>query len=403
MRISRHFKRIVSAMLATALAFTMTFSTDVMPLADSKQDQLKAEVSAKQAELDKVNAALKEAQSNKDNAEAIKKQLEDQKNLILSQISLLSDQITDLQEQIYLKQTEIDEKQIEVDNKQAEYDQRWSDFKQRMGAMQMLNDGGSIALLSSATNLYQLLTFAQTLEQISSKDQSICQDLENQRADLENQRTELENAKAEMEATQASLEEQTTQLNSKQDELAVNIAQANEDLDEASAQQEAAEAAAAEARKKLDEATAALDSYLEAQNKKYGNASITCSLDFGRPLATFKYISCYFGGGGHRGTDYAAPGGTEIYTIADGVVTAATYHYSWGYYVQVYHGTDSNGNTNSTLYAHMNSAPVVSVGQTVSKGQLLGYVGTTGNSTGNHLHLEMKVNGVLTNVTNYIS
>ena len=51
----------------------------------------------------------------------------------------------------------------------------------------------------------------------------------------------------------------------------------------------------------------------------------------------------------------------------------------------------------------MNSAPVVSVGQTVSKGQLLGYVGTTGNSTGNHLHLEMKVNGVLTNVTNYIS
>lgn len=108
--------------------------------------------------------------------------------------------------------------------------------------MQMLNDGGSIALLSSATNLYQLLTFAQTLEQISSKDQSICQDLENQRADLENQRTELENAKAEMEATQASLKEQTTQLNSKQDELAVNIAQANEDLDEASAQQEAAEA-----------------------------------------------------------------------------------------------------------------------------------------------------------------
>ena len=58
MRISRRFKRIVSAMLATALAFTMTFSTDVMPLADSKQDQLKAEVSAKQAELDKVNAAM---------------------------------------------------------------------------------------------------------------------------------------------------------------------------------------------------------------------------------------------------------------------------------------------------------------------------------------------------------
>ena len=77
MRISRRFKRIVSAMLATTLAFTMTFSTDVMPLADSKQDQLKAEVSAKQAELDQVNAALKEAQSNKENAKAIKSQLEE--------------------------------------------------------------------------------------------------------------------------------------------------------------------------------------------------------------------------------------------------------------------------------------------------------------------------------------
>ena len=403
MKFSRRFKRVASALLAVTMAFVMTFSTDVMPMADSKQDQLKAEVEAKQAELDKVNAAIKEAKDNKANAEAVKSQLEDQKTLILSQISLISDQITDLQSQIYEKQTQIDEKQIEVDNKQAEYDQRWADFKQRMGAMQMLNDGGSIALLSSATNLYQLLTFAQTLEQISSKDQSICEELENQRADLEAQRTDLENAKAELEATQASLEEQNTQLNNKQDELAVNIAQANEDIDEATAQQEAAEEAAAEARKKLDAAAAALDAYLNAQNQKYGNASITCSLDFGRPLATFKYISCYFGGGGHRGTDYAAPGGTQIYTSADGIVTAATYHYSWGYYVQVYHGTDSNGNTYSTLYAHMNSAPVVSVGQTVTKGQLLGYVGTTGNSTGNHLHLEMKVNGVLTSVTNYIS
>ena len=53
--------------------------------------------------------------------------------------------------------------------------------------------------------------------------------------------------------------------------------------------------------------------------------------------------------------------------------------------------------------AHMNSAPVVSVGQTVEKGKVLGYVGSTGNSTGNHLHLEMKVNNVLVNVMNYLS
>ena len=89
--------------------------------------------------------------------------------------------------------------------------------------------------------------------------------------------------------------------------------------------------------------------------------------------------------------------------MADGVVTNATYHYSYGYYVMIYHGTADDGNSYATLYAHMNSQPLVSVGQTVSKGQLIGHVGTTGNSTGNHLHLEMRVNGSRVSVLPYIS
>lgn len=74
--------------------------------------------------------------------------------------------------------------------------------------MQRLNDGGSIALLSSATNLYQLLTFATTLDQIVNKDEDTCQQLENEHAELEQQRAELEQAKADLEATQADLETQ---------------------------------------------------------------------------------------------------------------------------------------------------------------------------------------------------
>ena len=63
----------------------------------------------------------------------------------------------------------------------------------------------------------------------------------------------------------------------------------------------------------------------------------------------------------------------------------------------VYHGTDDQGNTYATLYAHMIQWPSVSVGQAVSQGDILGYVGSTGNSTGNHLHLELRVNGARTN------
>ena len=398
-----HSKKFISLLLSVAVAMTMTLSTVMTPLAAASVSDLRQKLQEQQAALEKVNQQLKEAQSDKADAQAIKTQLEQQKSLLLSQIGTLTEQIGGLDNDIVNKQDEINQKQQEVDQKQAEYDQRWADFKDRMRAMQRLNDGGSIALLSSATNLYQLLTFATTLEQIVSKDEEICQQLEDEHTQLEQQRAELEQAKADLEAKKADYEAQKAALNSKTSELAENISQTNESISKAEAEEQALKEAQIEANKKVDEAAKELDAALNAANQAYGNASIQCSLDFGRPLATYKYVSCYFGGNGHRGTDYAAPGGTEIYAVSGGVVTAAAYHYSWGYYVQVYHGKDDNGNSYSTLYAHMNSAPIVSVGQSVSKGQRLGYVGSTGNSTGNHLHLEMKVNNVLVNVMNYLS
>ena len=397
-------KKFISLLLSVAVAMTMTLSTVMTPLAASSSvSDLRQKLQEQQAELEKVNQQLKETQSTKSDAQALKQQLEQQKSLLLGQIANLTEQIGKLDNDIVNKQDEIAQKQQEVDQKQAEYDQRWEDFKGRMKAMQRLNDGGSIALLSSATNLYQLLTFATTLEQIVSKDEQICQQLEDEHTQLEQQKAELEQAKADLEATKADYESQKAALDSKTSELAQNISQTNASISEAEAEEQALKEAQIEANKRVDEAAKELDAALNAANQAYGNASIQCSLDFGRPLATYKYVSCYFGGNGHRGTDYAAPGGTSIYAVTGGVVTAAAYHYSWGYYVQVYHGKDDNGNSYSTLYAHMNSAPIVSVGQTVSKGQTLGYVGSTGNSTGNHLHLEMKVNNVLVNVMNYLS
>ena len=398
-----HSKKFISMLLSVAVAMTMTLSTVMTPLAAASVSDLRQKLQEQQAALEKVNQQLKETQSDKADAQALKTQLEQQKSLLLSQIGTLTEQIGGLDNDIVNKQDEINQKQQEVDQKQAEYDQRWADFKDRMRAMQRLNDGGSIALLSSATNLYQLLTFATTLEQIVSKDEEICQQLEDEHTQLEQQRAELEQAKADLEAKKADYEAQKAALNSKTSELAENISQTDESISKAEAEEQALKEAQIEANKKVDEAAKELDAALNAANQAYGNASIQCSLDFGRPLATYKYVSCYFGGNGHRGTDYAAPGGTEIYAVSGGVVTAAAYHYSWGYYVQVYHGKDDNGNSYSTLYAHMNSAPIVSVGQSVSKGQRLGYVGSTGNSTGNHLHLEMKVNNVLVNVMNYLS
>lgn len=110
-------------------------------------------------------------------------------------------------------------------------------------------------------------------------------------------------------------------------------------------------------------------------------------------------ISCRYGNQGsyyHTGLDIAAPGGTPIQVAADGTVTYAGYHYSYGNLLIVNHA-----NGVQTYYAHC-SQLYASVGDWVAQGQVIGAVGSTGNSTGNHLHLEVRVNGTAQNPQNYL-
>ena len=110
-------------------------------------------------------------------------------------------------------------------------------------------------------------------------------------------------------------------------------------------------------------------------------------------------ISCRYGNQGsyyHTGLDIAAPGGRDIHAAADGTVTYAGYHYSYGNLLIITHA-----NGIQTYYAHC-SKLYVSVGDWVSQGQVISAVGSTGNSTGNHLHLEVRVNGAAQNPQNYL-
>lgn len=108
-------------------------------------------------------------------------------------------------------------------------------------------------------------------------------------------------------------------------------------------------------------------------------------------------ITSYWGDGrGHKGMDLAADSGTPIYAVADGTVTASGFQSAYGYYVDVDHG-----NGIKTRYAHA-SVLKVSTGVQVKQGDLLALVGRTGNSTGNHLHFEVIVNGTRVNPASYI-
>ena len=108
-------------------------------------------------------------------------------------------------------------------------------------------------------------------------------------------------------------------------------------------------------------------------------------------MPNYSYITTRFGQGGHRGVDICGPYGTPIYACDGGTVIEAGWHWSWGYYIKIDHG-----NGMATLYAH-NSSLLVSAGQTVTAGQCISLMGSTGNSSGNHCHLEVYVNGGLVN------
>ena len=116
------------------------------------------------------------------------------------------------------------------------------------------------------------------------------------------------------------------------------------------------------------------------------------------PMPGYTYITCYYGDGGHRGIDIAGGGiyGKPIVAADGGKVIYSDWMDSYGYCVFIDHG-----NGYSTRYAHCSSL-AVSAGEYVEKGQIVGYVGSTGQSTGNHLHFEVYQNGTRVDPLNFV-
>ena len=137
----------------------------------------------------------------------------------------------------------------------------------------------------------------------------------------------------------------------------------------------------------------------------YSNSNAVLNLGYPAPghysvSADYGY---YSNGKPHTGIDFPCPTGSKIVAAQKGIViTVKRLNYSYGYYVMVYHGTDASGRKIVTLYAH-NSSILVSVGQTVKKGQQIAKSGSTGNSTGPHCHFEVIIGGSKVNPRYYLS
>ena len=370
-------------------------------------------MSSLQNKLDKLSQSieqhkkeLSDAKKKEQAAKALESELKEKVTVVQGQISVLKSQIAEVQNSIGVKEQEITAKEQEIADKEAEIAGQWDDFKNHMAAMQELREGGSVAMLSSVTNLYELLTFNEALQDISVKDTEILTNMRNAKEALESDRLELIAQQNDLKSKKTDLDSQKAQMQSKQSELNSSVA--------------AAQMSAAEAQQAQKDAQAAIESdemNYEAVKKQIQKliaeaAAAKPQLSFTGficPLKSYTRISSEYGWRKnpvtgvnklHAGTDFAAPAGTPIYAAASGYVQVAGWSSGgYGNYVIIYHGKMSDGNQYSTLYGHMRSV-ATSAGKYVKQGELIGYVGSTGNSTGNHLHLEVWKGGSKANAVN---
>ena len=346
------------------------------------------EVNALQQQLEQIRQQLSDLTDTVENAQDRKDALEEQSSLLEQQISLLLDDID-------TTRTAVTEAQQKVDQKQQEISDTDALFQERLRAMQVTHTSGILSTLLGANSVDQLLTVSTTLSRISAADTALLEELSTQKAELDARQQELSDQLS-------ALEEQQIALNTKQDELSASIQAQDSAISKAEADKLAAqseyEQVYAAYRKAVEETNAWMSTHFDPDTPYTGSGVFLCPIQEG-----YYYISSGFGyrpdpfGGGatefHNGYDFAGGNGAlmgrAIHAAESGVVTNVEYRQT-GYGLKV---VIDHGGGLTTLYGHC-SAIYVTVGQYVSRGDVIAAVGNSGNSTAAHLHFSVFLNGV---------
>ena len=387
-----------SAMMRAACAFLaaacLVLSVTVYPASAATS------MSSLQNKLDKISASIKQhktelndAKKKEAAAKALESELKEKVSVLQSQISVLKSQISEVQNNIGVKEQEITAKQNEIARKEQEIADQWDDFKSHMAAMQELRDGGSVAMLRSVNDLYELLTFNEVMQDISVKDTEILDNMKAAKEALVADRTQLVEERTQLQNKKAELDAQNKQMQSKQNELNNSVKEARLSAAEAQQAQKNAQAAIESDEMNYEAVKKEIQKLIAAAAASKPQLSFS---GFICPLKSYTRISSEYG----WRKNPVSGAGTPIYAAASGYVQVAGWSSGgYGNYVVIYHGKMTDGNAYSTLYGHMRSV-ATSAGKYVNQGDLIGYVGSTGNSTGNHLHLEVWKGGSKANAVN---
>lgn len=381
-------KRKTNRILALFCAIMLMVVTAVPVYAETaaeKYNRLKKE-------LNGINQQIDTLKDNKASAEQQKASYQQQK-------AVVEEMIATKQAAIAETQTALDAKGEEVAKKREVIYENEELFNQRLIAMYKMNDANAISTILNVNSFSDLLTVADSLQRISIHDTDLIALLNQQRTELETEEAEINNMLAQLEADYADLEND-------KNTLANNIVAQDAKISAAEADMQASEQAYSATYAELEQAQremAAEAAKINSQGSNSGDGSQYVGGVFTWPVPASTRITCYFGspdpnGAAHRGMDIGAPTGTSIVAAGDGVVLMTVPgHRSYGNYVVVDHGAGVK-----SLYAHCNSLDVAA-GTPVTKGTHIATVGSTGFSTGPHLHFEVQVDGGLRNPLNYLS
>lgn len=410
-------KKASSVLLAALLVLSAAFWTPgggaapaAVSAADSLQDIQKRQKEIQQ-KLKDANKQLKDLEKDMDNEAAYQRQLASQIslyqqdiNLMNEQIGVMTEDIAQKEEEIAQKEVEITDKETEIEQKQQEIDHSYEIFKVRMRSLYMAGETSSLEMLFSAESFADFLTNMELMKAVSQSDEQLVKRLRSQKGEQEQQRSELIEIKQQQEDILAQIEKDKEGIILKREEIKAAQSALQVSYEKSKTAQQNYEAMQEQYEKNRADVLAeekAVEKELQAWYAAHASSSGSANSQFGWPLPGYTYISSGYGsrwGGFHTGMDITGGGvyGANIVAAESGTVIQATSHYSYGNYVIIDHGGGY-----STLYAHASSL-LVSVGQRVSKGQTIAKVGSTGNSTGPHLHFEVRVKGAHKNPSNYV-
>ncbi len=386
-------KSLVKKLTAVCLCAGMLAVSAPRTLAASSEEDAIADLNERYEQLEKEAEALQE---KIDNAQTEKAKQEAIKDKTTQEISIIRDQIAVLEEKIVALETEIANKEAEIDGLEESIAENYELFKSRMRAMYMSENTSVISLVLGADSFGDFLSSSEYLKRVAEHDQDLLDELEQTLANVEDAKAAVEADREELSGTKTEVEQKKQQLDAKLNATISEIQNISQMEQEFLADLEAKQQEMKEAQEEIDRIYASM----ESSGEYVGGG-------FMYPVPGYTYISSYYGWrfngtDFHTGVDFTGSNvnGKSVVASNSGTVsfTKSTYTPGVGYgkYIIVDHGGGY-----STLYGHLSSINV-SVGDYVSKGENIGNVGSTGWSTGPHLHFEIRIDGQHTNPLPYL-